>query len=120
MSTVELNIDPTSSFDIQVHPSVLPIGTKVGDLIQINPILTNNNKKGKSKALLYKVERIDEEQDNTSGIGASKNISSASRRSKAQVIVNQQVASSFSWIKNRIEVVITLVRKSFYSIASII
>lgn len=104
MAVIELHIDPTSTIDIIVHPSALPAGTIIGDIIAIGPAIFG---KGKAKSLLYKVEKVDD--DNNNEKDSSKTGTSGSRRMKAQVIVNQQVASSFNWIKSRTEVSITLV-----------
>lgn len=93
---VELHIDPASLVDVVIHPSALPHGTTPGDIIAIRP---RHIGKGKAKdcPLLYKVDKVDDD-----GPGKV-------RRSKAPVVVNQTVASTFGWAKNRTEVVLTLV-----------
>ena len=93
---VELQIDPSATLDVDIHPSALPIGTRPGDIVAIRPRHVGKGKE-RDRPLLYKVDKVDDD-----GPGKA-------RRSKTPVVVNQTVASTFGWAKNRTEVVLTLV-----------
>lgn len=103
---MELHIDLSATTDIVVHPSAYPPGTLLGDLIAIRPAAVIGKGKTKDRPLLYKVERL-HENDEQPDAGMA-----ANRRTKAApVTVSQMVAQSFPWIKNRLEVVLTLVSR---------
>lgn len=126
---IELHIDTTATQDVYVSPSIVPLNANPGDLVQIRPKLDSRSKgKGKDKPLLFKVEKPiePEQQDLTAGpsgggagVGGVKDAAAAAlaqrRRQKPMVTVSPTVALSFGWVKNRIEVELTLVRSFSFS-----
>lgn len=103
-SPYELHVDASAAIDIIVSPSCYPAGTLRGDVIAIRPALVPGKGKGKDRPLLFKVEKLQEDED-----AEQQGSTPARRRGKAQVVVNGNVAQSLPWIKNRQEVDITLV-----------
>lgn len=117
MPPVELHIDTAATTDVAVHPSSFPPDAVAGDLIAIRPVLRPGNKgKAKDRPLLFKVDKTPD-ADELAGAGAAGpgdgpvGLAAARRRGKAQVTVSPVVAQSFSWVKNRIEVELSLVRR---------
>lgn len=104
-AALELQVDAAAQVDILVAPTAYPAGTLRGDLLAIRPALVPGKGKAKDRPLLYKVEKLLEDEE-AEAQGSS---TPARRRNKAQVTVSGNVAQSFPWIKNRQEVVITLV-----------
>ncbi|GAA6037242.1 hypothetical protein JCM8097_008639 [Rhodosporidiobolus ruineniae] len=105
---VELHIDPASTVDVFVHPSALPADALSGDLVAIRPVLSTRSKgKGKDKPLLFKVDRAAEQNEGEGGKDGPVGI--ARRRGKALVTVSPTAAQSFGWVKNRIEVELSLI-----------
>ncbi|GAA6054213.1 hypothetical protein JCM3770_001395 [Rhodotorula araucariae] len=106
---VELHIDTAASTDVVVHPSALPTGAVVGDLVAVRPVLRPGSKgKGKDRPLLFRVDRTNDQDDQVAPGGDGPVGLAARRRGTAQVTVSPVVAQSFSWVKNRIEVELSL------------
>ncbi|GAA6011342.1 hypothetical protein JCM10207_008307 [Rhodosporidiobolus poonsookiae] len=106
MAALELHIDTAATQDVFVAQHALPPNALPGDLVAIRPVVHKRSKgKGKDQPLLYKVDKppeVDEAKDQ--GV-----VGLARRRAKAQVTVTPTVAQSFGWIKNRIEIELTLI-----------
>lgn len=117
MPVYELHVDNSALLDVVVHPSALPVGTVRGDVIAIRPADVGKGK-AKDRPLLYKVDKVQEQdedpQDSTTAAQISANVggqtTGSKRRSKAHVIASSTVAQSFSWMKSRQDVFISLVR----------
>lgn len=118
---VELHIDTAANVDISIHPSALPPDAVPGDLVAVRPVLSPSSKgKARDKPLLYKVEKLpdpDEAANGTNGgVGGSGGdaglvgLAATRRRGKAQVTVSPMLAQSYSWVKTRTEVELSLVR----------
>ncbi|GAA5913391.1 hypothetical protein JCM6882_004107 [Rhodosporidiobolus microsporus] len=109
MPPVELHIDTQAQQDVVVAPSAFPPDALPGDLIAIRPVLPSRSKgKGKDKPLLFKVDKAaDPQEQENEGKGGV--VGLARRRGKSQVTVSPMVAQSFGWVKNRIEVELSLV-----------
>jgi len=112
MPPIELHVDTTATTDVAIHPSSFPPDTVAGDLIAIRPVLRPGSKgKAKDRPLLFKVDKTPD-LDELAAAAASDGPAglAARRRGKAQVTVSPVVAQGFSWVKNRIEVELSLVR----------
>jgi hypothetical protein len=116
---VELHVDTAATVDISIHPSALPPDAVPGDLVAVRPVLSPSSKgKGRDKPLLYKVEKTADADDaanvNANGGGGDAGLvglaTATRRRGKAQVIVSPMLAQSYSWVKTRTEVELSLVR----------
>ena len=118
---VELHVDTAATVDISIHPSALPPDAVPGDLVAVRPVLSPSSKgKGRDKPLLYKVEKTADADDaanvnaNAGGGGGDAGLvglaTATRRRGKAQVIVSPMLAQSYSWVKTRTEVELSLVR----------
>ncbi|GAA5852387.1 hypothetical protein JCM9279_001184 [Rhodotorula babjevae] len=111
MPPIELHVDTTATADVAIHPSSFPPDTVAGDFIAVRPVLRPGSKgKAKDRPLLYKVDKapdLDELAAAAAGDGPAG--LAARRRGKAQVTVSPVVAQGFSWVKNRIEVELSLI-----------
>ncbi|BGP46641.1 vacuolar membrane-associated protein iml1 [Rhodotorula kratochvilovae] len=107
---VELHVDTAATSDVFVLPSALPPDAVAGDLVAIRPVLRPGSKgKGKDRPLLFRVDKNADQDDQAATGGDGPVGLAARRRGKAQVTVSPVVAQSFSWIKNRIEVELSLI-----------
>ncbi|KAG0667651.1 vacuolar membrane-associated protein iml1 [Rhodotorula mucilaginosa] len=117
---VELHVDTAATVDISIHPSALPPDAVPGDLVAVRPVLSPSSKgKGRDKPLLYKVEKTADADDaanvnaNAGGGGGDAGLvglaTATRRRGKAQVIVSPMLAQSYSWVKTRTEVELSLI-----------
>ncbi|GAA6003213.1 uncharacterized protein JCM10292_002923 [Rhodotorula paludigena] len=110
---VELLIDPTAAVDLAILPAALPRDARPGDVVAVRPVLAPSSKgKGKDRPLLYKVERASDADDGSpasAGGGGGDALAQARRRGKAQVTVSPTLAQSFSWVKNRCPVQLSLI-----------
>ena len=114
---VELHVDTAETVDISIHPSALPPDAVPGDLVAVRPVLSPSSKgKGRDKPLLYKVEKTADADDaaNATAAGGDAGLvglaTATRRRGKAQVTVSPMLAQSYSWVKTRTEVELSLVR----------
>ena len=114
---VELHVDTAATVDISIHPSALPPDAVPGDLVAVRPVLSPSSKgKGRDKPLLYKVEKTADADDaaNATAAGGDAGLvglaTATRRRGKAQVTVSPMLAQSYSWVKTRTEVELSLVR----------
>ncbi|GEM06801.1 proteophosphoglycan ppg4 [Rhodotorula toruloides] len=121
---VELHIDTQAGSDLTIHPAALPADARPGDLVAIRPVLSTHSKgKAKDRPLLYKVEKNAGDADEAVGagggaggtadpqVGVAGTVAAATtrRRGKSYVVVSATLAQSFSWVKNRIEVELSLI-----------
>ena len=112
---LELHIDTSATTDIQINPASYPPNSFPGDLIAIRPYLDPSSKgKDKDSPLLYKVPHASDDETQTGeaklgGIAAGGGVGIARRRNAAAVTVSPSLAAAFGWVKNRIQVQLTLV-----------
>ncbi|KAK4331647.1 Vacuolar membrane-associated protein IML1 [Rhodotorula toruloides] len=122
---VELHIDTQAANDLTIHPAALPVDARAGDLVAVRPVLSPHSKgKARDRPLLYKVEKNAGDADELAGAnggaggtadqqvgvaGTAAAAATTTRRGKAHVVVSATLAQSFSWVKNRIEVELSLI-----------
>ncbi|GAA5976045.1 hypothetical protein JCM10908_005367 [Rhodotorula pacifica] len=117
---VELHVDTSATADVSIHPSALPPDAAPGDLVAIRPVLSPTSKgKGRDRPLLYKVEKTADADEATNGPSGAAGgnggeaglagLAATRRRGKAQVTVSPMLAQSYSWVKTRTEVELSLI-----------
>ncbi|GAA5869052.1 hypothetical protein JCM3774_002461 [Rhodotorula dairenensis] len=119
---VELHVDTAATVDISIHPSALPPDAVPGDLVAVRPVLSPSSKgKARDRPLLYKVEKLADAEtaaNGTNGGGGGGGgggdaglvgLAATRRRGKAQVTVSPMLAQSYSWVKTRTEVELSLI-----------
>ncbi|GAA6059725.1 hypothetical protein JCM10212_000253 [Sporobolomyces blumeae] len=134
-NALELHIDTSATVDLHVNPACYPRQALPGDLIAVRPVLNPSSKgKAKDSPLLFKIEHNPADDPDPSsnaatatsagansggahfggptagaGGGGGGGINVARRRAAAAVTVSPTLAAAFGWVKNRIEVQLTLI-----------